>query len=76
MSLGCFITGGILANLGPLFFFGLAISGVHSFWALNNFDISNKKKLWRIFETSKYIYIILALSVLFGKIRVKQVDEV
>jgi 4-hydroxybenzoate polyprenyltransferase len=70
LSVGLFALGGINACLGNAYFVGLSGVAAHYAWQMSTLKIDNAEKCWDLFQSNRYLGLILAVAIVFGKLQV------
>ncbi len=70
LTLGLIGLAGYLADIGPLFYLGLAATAAHLIWQILKVDIHNPANCLMIFKSNKWFGWILLATILLGKIPV------
>lgn len=71
LSVSSFLIGGINAGLGTPFYLGLIGVASHYAWQMKTLDIRNPLVCAKLFMSNRYLGLILALAIIFGKVKLE-----
>lgn len=74
-SVGCFALGGMQAGFGPAYFTGLSMVAAHYAWQISRLDIENRDRCWELFQSNRWLGLILLGAILAGKYETSSADN-